>query len=77
MHKFSLSRPSVLLSIYGIFSIICHSTAILLLSTTLSNATGDVYFHRYFPMLEHSLVAFIAVLIGVLGLEYIAKSKTD
>ena len=77
MHKFSLSRRSVRLLIYGIFSVLCHSVGILLLATTLQNANGDVYFHRYFPMLEHSLVSFIVILIGVIAFEYIEKSTAD
>ena len=63
--------------IYGIFSILCQSAGILLLATTLKNASGEVYFHRYFPMLEHSLVSFIAILVGATGLEYIAKAKQN
>lgn len=75
MHINSLSRPSSLLMIYGIFSVLCHSIGILLLATTLKNASGEVYFHRYFPMIEHSLVSFIAILIGTIGLEHLAKIK--
>ncbi len=75
MNKFSLSRPSSLLMIYGIFAVLCQSTGILLLANGLHNAMGDVYFHRYFPMLEHSLVSFVSILIGVIALEYI--SLTD
>ena len=75
MHINSFSRSSRLLMIYGIFSILCQSVGILLLARTLENAPGGVYFHRYFPMLEHSLVSFIAILIGVIGLEYLEKAK--
>ena len=75
MHINSLSRPSRLLMIYGIFSVLCHSTGILFLAASLKNASADVYFHRYFPMIEHSLVSFIAILIGTLALEYLAKAK--
>jgi uncharacterized membrane protein len=61
--------------IYGTFSVLCQSIGILLLLSMHENVIGDFYFHRYFPMIEHSLVSFIAILVGVVGLEYLAKAK--
>lgn len=74
MHIFSLSRNSSLLAVYGFFAVLCQSVGILFSAATLQNATGTVYFHRYFPMLEHSLVSFIAILVGLIAFEYIDKT---
>lgn len=75
MHIFSFSRTSKRFLHYGLFTVICHVTAILLLATTSQFTNGVVLFHRFFPMLEHSLISFVTILFGVLGAEYIEKSK--
>ena len=75
MHIFSFSRASKRFLHYGVFAILCHATAILLLASTAQYANGAVIFHRFFPMIEHSLISFVTILIGVLGIEYIEKSK--
>ncbi len=76
MNIFSFSRESNLLMHYGIFVTICHATAILFMSLTYPSSLGAIHFHRFFPMLEHSMVSFIAILIGVVGIEYIKKKET-
>ena len=58
---------------YGLFSVVCHSVGIIFLTTLLSDASPELYFYHFFPMIEHSFVSFVAILIGVLGLEYIDK----
>lgn len=73
MHIFTFSRPSRQLLHYGLFAIICHLTAILFLALNMPSHTPVLYHYRIFPMIEHSVISFIAVLIGVLGLEYIFK----
>lgn len=75
MYKISLNRISRMLWCYGGFASVCHAVAILFSATLLENATGDVYFNRYFPMLEHSMLSFILVLLGVIALEYIEKKN--
>ena len=60
---------------YGGFAAICHAVAVLFSATMLENATSGVYFNRFFPMIEYSIVAFIAVLGGVVAIEYIEKAK--
>lgn len=78
MNNISLKVASRLLCHYGFFAILCQATAILFCATSLVGATGAVYFHRFFPMLEHSLTSFIVVLAGVLLFEYIYnKEKND
>lgn len=77
MNKISLCPISRLLWHYGAFAMICHAVAILFCATLLGDASGDVYFHRYFPMIEYSIIGFIAVLGGVTALEYIEKNKKD
>ena len=75
MHIFSFSLVSKRFLHYGLFTVVCHVTAILLLATTSQYTNGAVLFHRFFPMLEHSLMSFVAILFGVLGVEYIERNK--
>ena len=75
MNIFSFSRPTIRLLLYGIFSVLCHATAIFLYATTLPLATPLTFHHTVFPMIEHSLVSLIAIFIGALGFEYIEKEK--
>lgn len=73
MNIFSFSRPSRLILHYGLFAIICQAAAILLCSRCLENASGAVHFHRYFPMIEHSLMSLVIIFIGVFAIEYINR----
>ena len=60
---------------YGLFSVIAHATAILLyiqISPSLPPITRVI---RYFPMIEHSIVSFICVLLGGLLFFYIQKKE--
>ena len=75
MHIFTFSRPSVLLLYYGIFAVICHATAILFLALYVGPSSPTLMYNKFFPMIEHSLVSFISILIGVVGIEYIKKQK--
>ena len=71
----SFSQLSFLILHYGLYAVIVHSCAILLyakLSTPLPPLT---FFLQYFPMIEHSLVAFICVLFGALTCYYISKNE--
>ena len=77
MHKFTFSRHTIRLLHYGIFAILCHSVAIFLYSTTLPVISPLTFSHLVFPMIEHSLVSFVALLIGALGLEYIEKGNNS
>ena len=73
MHIFSFSKPSRLLLHYGLFAVICHVCAVALLSSTFPAACMIIFRHRVFPMLEHSLMSFAIIFLGVLGFEYILK----
>lgn len=77
MNKYSLCRESMLLWQYGAFALICHAVAILFCATLSRELAPDLLFHRYFPMIEHTIIGFIAVLGGVVALEYIEKNKKD
>lgn len=73
----SLQRLKFLILHYGLFASIAHATAVLLyakLSPTLLPMTS---FRFYFPMIEHSIVSFICVLLGALLCLYIAKKEGD
>ncbi len=75
MHIFTFSRHSRRLLHYGLFTVICHATAILFMSSFFKDSTPLFLYHRFFPMIEHSLVSFIAILLGAVGIEYIEKQK--
>ena len=77
MHIFSFSLAPYRFLRYGSFLLLCHVTAILFLVTTSPYVNGDVLFHRFFPMLEHSLISFVALLFGFLGIEYIVRKSPE
>ena len=71
----SLSKLSFLILHYGLYSVIIHATAILLYSNLSPAAPPITSCFKYFPMLEHSIVAFICVLLGALTCFYISKKE--
>ena len=73
MHILSFSKPSRLLLHYGLFAVICHACAVTLLSSTFPVLCKIIFRTRVFPMLEHSLMSFTIIFIGVLGIEYILR----
>ena len=62
---------------YGIFASLCHATAILLTARLSDISSGDVLFHRYFPMLEHSLMSFVLTLGGALSIKYAIENAKE
>jgi len=75
MHVFSFSRPSRILGEYGMFAILCHSAFILLYAKTSVHTDPCVLFQTFFPMIEHSLISFVVLLLGITAFEYIAKQE--
>ena len=75
MHNISFCRASKRLLHYGVYAVLCHATLIFLMAKTSQYPQGVILFHRFFPMIEHSLISFVAILFGVLGVEYIEKGK--
>ena len=70
--NFLLSR---LILHYGLFAVIAHSLFILLYARLASPLTPLYAFSTLFPMIEHSIVSFICVLLGSLLFFYIAKKE--
>ena len=69
------SKLGYLILHYGLFAVIAHATAILLyirISPSLPQITSVI---KYFPMIEHSIVSFICVLLGGLLCFYINKKE--
>ena len=64
------SLPTYFLT-YGAFASLCHATAILFVARLSNISFGEVLFHRYFPMLEYSLMSFILTLCGAMLIEYV------
>lgn len=71
----SFTKLSFLILHYGIYVSIVHATAILLYSNILPSLPPMTSFARYFPMIEHSIVAFLCVLFGALLCFYISKKE--
>ena len=69
MYNFEFSRPSRLFLIYGLFASLCHAVAILFCAISELGAPPDLMFHIIFPMLEHSLMSFVLVLLGAIVIE--------
>ena len=75
LHFPSLSRLSFMILHYGLYAIIIHSAAILLYAKLSPSLPPMTSFLRYFPMIEHSIVSFICVLLGSLLCFYISKKE--
>ena len=75
MYNFEFSRPSRLFLIYGMFASLCHAVAILFCAISELGASPDLMFHIIFPMLEHSLMSFVLVLLGALAVEFVSTKN--
>ena len=75
MYNFEFSRPSRLFLIYGLFASLCHAVAILFCAISELGAPPDLMFHIIFPMLEHSLMSFVLVLLGALAVEFVSTKN--
>lgn len=73
----SLSRLPFLILHYGLYVVIAHATAILLYAKISPPLPPSISFVRYFPMIEHSITAFICVLLGALLCFYINKKENE
>jgi hypothetical protein len=77
MYNFEFCKPARLLLIYGLFAALCHASAVLFLARGELGAPPDLLFHLIFPLLEHSLMSFVLVLLGALAIEYISGNASD
>ena len=69
----SFSKLKFLILHHGLYTVIVHACAILLYSKLSPPLPPLTSFLRYFPMIEHSIVAFICVLLGAILCIYIDK----
>ncbi|MBE6549335.1 MAG: hypothetical protein E7670_02800 [Ruminococcaceae bacterium] len=69
MNKFSLNRYSELVLIYGLYSVLCHSVAVFFNVLSSSLVTAEALALKYAPMLEHSIMSLVLILIGALLIE--------
>lgn len=69
------SRLGYLILHYGLFTVIAHAVVILLYIRVSPNLPPLTSFIRYFPMIEHSIVSFICVLLGGLLCFYVDKKE--
>ena len=77
MNLFSKNRFSLPFLTYGIFASLCHATGVLLGAHLSGIECGGVLFHRYFPMLEYSLMSFVLTLSGALLIEYVISTTKE
>ena len=75
MYFFSLSTLSARFCIYSLFATLCHALGVLLAASLECHLPADLLFHRYFPMLEHSLMSLVLTLGGTLLIEYATAQK--
>ena len=72
MNIFPLSKLSRLLLVYGIFTVLCHSAMIMLLSSFGNCVDGTICAWHGVEILEHSLMSFCRILTGALAVEYLS-----
>ena len=72
----SFSKLKILILHYGLYTVIIHACAILLYAKLSPPLPPLTSFLTYFPMIEHSIVAFICVLFGGILCIYIDKKET-
>ena len=75
MYFFSLSTLSSRFCVYSLFAALCHAVGVLLAASLECQLPADLLFHRYFPMLEHSLMSLVLTLGGTLLIEYAVTQK--
>lgn len=75
MNTLIFSRLSRQILHYGLFATVSHIISILLYSQLKPSDSYFATFHNFFPLLEHSLVSFVAVLLGALLCLYISKKE--
>ena len=69
MNIFSLSRASVLVLIYGLYAVLCHSLAVFFITITSGLCTAEALTMKYAPMLEYSVMSLTLILAGSLLVE--------
>lgn len=75
MNILNISTLYKLVLHYGLFASICHSTMLFLYFKLCPYEDFFLCFSTFFPLLEHSIVSFICVLLGALLCFYIAKKE--
>lgn len=77
MNKYTFSRPSALLLIYGVFAVICHAAAVFFASLLCACLGGGLCARHGGALLEHSLMSFCLILAGALAIEYACSHQSD
>ena len=75
MHILKLSSLYKQILHYGIFASICHLVMLILYYRLCPDEKYFSSFSNFFPLMEHSIVSFICVLLGALLCFYIAKKE--
>ena len=73
--EYSLRRPTVLWLCYGLFSVLCHLTGILLFMIWMQETDALLPLHRVLLWTEHSLASLVIVGIGGILVELTAQGK--
>ena len=77
MHNLKISTLYKHILHYGLFASICHSVILILYYQSCPEEKYFSNFSSFFPLLEHSIVSFICVLLGALLCFYIAKKEEN
>ena len=70
-----LRRPTVLWLCYGLFSVLCHLTGILLFTLWMRHTEALLPLHRVLLWVEHSLMSLVIVGAGGILVELTAQGK--
>ena len=69
MNIFSLSKSATLVLIYGLYAVLCHSVAVIIVVTESTFCTSEAIAIKYAPMLEYSVMSLVLILAGALLIE--------
>lgn len=69
MNIFTFSKPSALVLIYGLYSVLCHSVFVLFGALSSGASSSQALAIKYAPMLEHSVMSLVLVIGGALLIE--------
>lgn len=76
MNLFSKCRFSLYFLTHGVFASLCHAVGVFLTVRLSGISHGELLFHRYFPLLEHSLMSFVLTLAGAILIEYVVAKES-
>ncbi len=69
MNIFTLSKYASLVLIYGLYAVLCQAVGIFFNASSNVGISAEALALKYAPMLEHSVMSLVLILIGALLIE--------